>query len=422
MKIHRAGILCAAVWLAAGLMRGDGPDTITAAGTEATLTPSPAPSPTPAPAPAAKPRIECVESRGVVFRTPDGLFEGSLGFNFQGRFTYINLDAAGGGIDADEFRVRRFKLCLSGFALDPRLTWRLQLAFESTAANRTLDDAWINWRFDDAVQAQFGQYKTPYAREELYNDGFIQFPERAIAVDAFKPSRDIGLMAAGSFGKNLFAYQAGVFGGDGQNTLRATNHVMPMLRLVVNPIGVMGGTEADLQNHQSPALSLGANGFVNTLRKTSAAGFEALALNYAAVTGWLGRNANLFTTGEDVDIKSWGFDGQFKWHGLTIQAEGFLGQAEGKTSGVRLYASGWYGQAGFFILPEHLDVAGRYSIVDYNRNSNASNISTVSADTTYYFRRNCLKITLDYTRTHRERVGLPAANDQAFLVQVQLMP
>src|SRR5206468_3379629 len=106
----------------------------------------------------------------------------------------------------------RFKLFMSGFALDPRLTWRFQAAFENTASNRILDDAWLNWKFAEAVSAQFGQYKTPFTREELYNDGVLQFPERSLAVDAFKPSRDIGFMAAGSFGKGLFLYQAGVFG------------------------------------------------------------------------------------------------------------------------------------------------------------------------------------------------------------------
>jgi phosphate-selective porin OprO/OprP len=407
-------VFLAAVLGPGSLLAEEGPD----------LAPSLTTSPDPAPAadPAKIQTVSYVENRGVVFRTPDGLFEASLGFNLQVRFTNFNLDAAAGGIDADEFRVRRFKLFMSGFAFDPRLTWRFQAAFESTAANRVLDDAWLNWKFDDAVSAQFGEYKTPYAREELYNDGFIQFPERSIAVDAFKPSRDIGLMALGSFCHNLLQYQVGVFGGDGQNTLRTSDHVMPVGRIVFNPIGSMGTGEADLQDHKTPALSFGANGFVNTLKKSSDLAFEALVLNYAGPTGWLGRNVRLFTTGEDVDVKSWGFDSQFKWHGLSVQAEGFLGQAIGQTSGARLYAYGWYGQAGYFILPEHLDVAARYAYVDYNRNVDASGIATISADTSYYFRRNSLKITFDYTRTHRQRAGLSPANDQAFALQVQLMP
>jgi phosphate-selective porin OprO/OprP len=417
---------CLVLGAAAGVARGeDGPDPATPPAPE-TLAAQTAPA-TPdktdeKAAKPAKPAIEYVENRGVVFRTPDGLFEASLGFNLQVRYTHADLDAAAGGIDAEEFRVRRFKLFMSGFAFDPRLTWRFQAAFESTAANRYLDDAWMNWKFADPLSIQFGQYKTPYSRQELYNDGVLQFAERSLATDAFKPSRDIGFMAAGSLGKGLFQYQAGVFGGDGQNTLRVTNHVMPMLRLVVNPLGQMGNSEADIQCHAEPALSFGANGFVNTLRKVSNTAFEALTLNYLGPAGWLGRNSNVFTTGEDVDVKSWGFDAQFKWMGFSAQAEGYVGQASGDTSGVRLYAYGWYGQAGYMIIPGKLDIAGRYTIVDYNRNTSQDDVAIVSASSSYYFRRNSLKVVLDYSRTHRQRVDGSPANDNAFLVQVQLMP
>ncbi len=255
------------------------------------------------PAPPAKPTVQYVEGRGIVFRSPDSLFEASLGFNLQVRFSDFDFDPASTSADADEFRVRRFKLFLSGFAFDPRLTWRFQAAFETTAANRLLDDAWLNWKFSDAVSLQGGQYKTPFSRDELYNDGVIQFPERALATDTFKPSRDVGVMLAGGFWKNHLAYQAGVFGGDGQNSLRATEHVMPMLRLVWNAFGDMGPGEADLQNHQDAALSLGAAGFHNTLKKSTDTGFEAIQLNYTAPAGWLGRNVKLFTTGEDVSIQ-----------------------------------------------------------------------------------------------------------------------
>jgi hypothetical protein len=75
MTTPRRVLLCVAALLsAAGLRADDGPE------------------------PAAPPKpIEYVEGRGVVFRTPDGLFEASLGFNLQFRFTHFNLDAAAGG-------------------------------------------------------------------------------------------------------------------------------------------------------------------------------------------------------------------------------------------------------------------------------------------------------------------------------------
>ncbi len=381
---------------------------------EASAPDQPAPSPPPA-------AISYEPGRGVVFRTPDDLFEASLGFNLQVRFTHFDVDSATTGVDANEFRVRRFKLYMGGFALDPRLTWRFQADFAAPSA-RIFDDGWLNWKFSDAASVQFGQYKTPFSRQELYNDGVIQFPERSLATDAFKPSRDIGVMGAGSFGKGVFAYQAGVFGGGGQNTLQTDSHVMPVARLLWNAIGTMGASEMDLQDHPTPALSVGVDGFLNTLLETTATSFDAIQLNYTGPAGWLGRNIGSFETGEQIDVKSWELEAQFKWRGFSMQGEYFNGRAEGETSGARVYSYGWYAQAGYFILPKRLDIAARYSFVDYNRSLSNEGISVIDTAATWYFRANNLKLVIDYSRTHRQRASLAPANDQAILVQAQLMP
>ena len=123
-----------------------------------------------------------------------------------------------------------------------------------------------------------------------------------------------------------------------------------------------------------------------------------------------------------MDIQSWGVDAQFKWCGFSLQGEGYWGQAKGQTSGQRVYAYGWYAQAGYFILPQRLDLAGRYAFVDYNRSVARGGVSVISAQTSYYFRRNSLKVVLDYSRTHRKRPSGQPANDNAFIVQAQLMP
>jgi phosphate-selective porin OprO/OprP len=378
-------------------------------------------SPDPATPPPAKPAVSYEPGRGVVFRTPDDLFEASLGFNLQVRYTHLDFDAATTGVDTNEFRVRRFKLYMNGFAFDPRLTWRFQADFAAPSA-RIFDDGWLNWKFSDAASVQGGQYKTPFSRQELYNDGVLQFPERSLATDAFKPSRDIGVMGAGSFGKGVFAYQAGVFGGGGQNTLRTDSHVMPVVRLVWNAVGTMGASEADLQDHRTPALSFGVDAFQNEVRKTAANAFDVLVLNYTGPAGWVGRNIPLFDTDEEIHVKSWELEVQLKWRGLSMQGEYFKGRAEGDASGVKVYAYGWYAQAGFFILPKKLDLAARYSFVDYNQSLSNDGVSIINTAATWYFRANNLKLVIDYSRTHRQRASLAPANDQAILVQAQLMP
>ncbi len=374
-------------------------------------------------APAPPPGIEYIPLRGFAFRTPDKLFELAVGFNLQLRFTRFEFDRVPSALeDSNEFRVRRFKLYFTGHAFDPRLTYRMQLALEHVNTSKLLlDDAWLNYKFMDELAVQAGQSKTPYSREELYNDGVIEFTERASAVDAFKPGRDIGAGALGSISKGLLTYMAGGFNGEGQSTLRASDHVMPMVRLVVNPLGQIGIGEPDLEMHAAPAFSFGADGFTNTLRKTGDNLFESNVPNYASPVGWLGRNVGLFTTGENIFVESASADVQLKWMGLSVQGEYFVGHAEGDASGVILRAYGWYGQAAYLVLPKTLDLAVRYSVVDANRSAPHDTNSVVTAAANWYIKRNNLKLQFDYSRTHRQRTSGEPANDQLFRFQVQLM-
>jgi phosphate-selective porin OprO/OprP len=404
----------AVVWAALAvsqILRADeGPDPALAAEQEA------------APAAAVPGGLEYVPLRGFVFRTQDKLLELAVGFNLQLRFTRFDFDPVGGApADANEFRVRRFKLYFTGYAFDPKLTYRLQLAFENVNTPKLLlDDAWLNYKFIDEISVQMGQSKTPYSREELYYDSVVEFTERASAVDAFKPGRDIGAGALGSVSGGLFSYMAGVFNGAGQSTTRTNDHVMPMLRLVVNPMGDLGQGEPDLTGRPSPVVSFGVDGFTNTLRKVDDVDFESGVPNYASPTGWLGRNVGLFTIGEDVFVESASADFQFKWMGLSAQGEYFVGRAEGDASGVILRARGWYAQAGYMVVPHKVDLAVRYSVVDANRARAHDTNSVVTAASNWYIRRNHLKLGLDYSRTHRQRAAGEPANDQLFRLQVQL--
>jgi phosphate-selective porin OprO/OprP len=356
-----------------------------------------------------------IEGRGFDFRTSDGLFDFSIGANLQVRFS--NLDADGPG-SATEFRVRRFKLYMAGFLFDPRLTYRFQLAFENFNNARLLDDAWMAWKFTDLLQVQAGQSKTPYGRQELMNDGILMFAERSIATDAFKPNRDTGVMLLGFSKGSVLQYAAGVFGGAGQTTLRGTNHVMPIARVVWSTFGDPRVGEADLARSPKPRISIGANGFYNTLRKSTPTAFESTFPSYASATGWLGQNVALFETGEDVEVGSGGVDFQAAWCGISLQGEFFFGHARGVSSGVNLNSRGYYIELGAMVLPR-LGLAARYSNVDSNRSVTRDQQSEVNGTATWYFRKNNAKMLLEYSNLHRQRSGQPA-NDRFLRIQVQL--
>jgi len=74
--------------------------------------------------------------------------------------------------------------------------------------------------------------------------------------------------------------------------------------------------------------------------------------------------AQKFNTLEPLDFNTFGIDTVFKWQGLSVTGEYFAGIAEGQASKHKLLAEGFYGQAGFFVIPKKVEIAYRFSYVD----------------------------------------------------------
>jgi phosphate-selective porin OprO/OprP len=289
-----------------------------------------------------------------------------------------------------------------------------------------LDDAWINYRFVDEAQLQAGQFKMPFARGELTSDGALQFVDRANAVDAFKSSYDVGAMLQGKTPGGKLAYNAGLFNGTGQSGTRTTNSGAWAARVVFNPFGEMRYSEPDLENTPTPLLALGAGYFANTLKRNGNATFldtSSTLPAYAGTSGWLGKaaaNTAIFDNTERVDVGTYGFDAAFKWRGLSAAGEYFGGKAEGQDLGRTVKARGYYGQAGYFLLPKKLEVAARYSSVDPNREKTQDLQVEVTGAVSYYFQGHNLKLQGDYTNIHKQVAGKQATDDKQVRVQAQL--
>jgi phosphate-selective porin len=315
---------------------------------------------------------------------------------------------------------------MGGYAFTKALTYRVQADLAKSGTAQMLDDAWINYRFIDEAQLQAGQFKMPFSRGELISDGALQFVDRANAVDAFKPSYDIGAMVQGRAVGGKFTYNAGLFNGTGQGGTRKTNSGAWAARVVFNLFGEMRYSESDLENTPNPLLSLGAGYFANTLKRNGNAAFLDTTTSsppYAGTAGWLGKaaaNTTIFDNTERVDVGTYGFDMAFKWRGLSAQGEYFGGKAEGQNLGRTVHSRGYYGQAGYFVLPKRLEVAARYSCVDPNRENAQDRQIEVTGAVSYYFQGHNLKLQSDYTNTHTQVAGKQATDDKQVRVQAQL--
>lgn len=366
--------------------------------------------------------------KGFTFTSPDNRFQLSLGGRGQFQYQYLDKDDANGPAqDTSGGKVRRFKVFMGGYAFTKDVTYRVQVDLAKSGTAQMLDDAWVGYRVVEEARLQAGQFKVPFARQELTSDGALQFVDRANAVDAFKPSYDVGAMAFGKAAGGKLAYSAGLFNGTGQGGTRTTDSGEWAARIVANPFGEMAYSEADIADTPSPLLSIGASYFANTLKRNGNATFLDTTSStppYAGTNGWLGKAAAttaVFDNTERVDVDSYGFDAAFKWRGLSVQGEYFGGKAEGQSNGRSVHARGYYAQAGFFLLPKRLEVAGRYSGVDPNRDRPRDLQIEVAGAVSYYFEGHNLKVQGDYTNIHVQRAaGLEATDDKQLRVQAQL--
>jgi len=362
-----------------------------------------------------------VPGKGFTFTSPDQNFQLSLGG--RGQFFYQFLDKETGQ-DTSQFRIRRFKVYMGGYAFTSNLTYRVQADLTKGNTAQLLDDAWINYRFAEEAQAQVGQFKVPFLRQELISDGAQQFVDRSNVVDAFKPSYDIGVMGWGNVSKSLFAYSAGIFGGTGQGQPRTGNNSAYAIRAAFNPLGAVPYTESALENYENPRFSVGGNYYWNTLKKTGPTTFQDTSSStppFAGTSGWLGASAAVFDNTEKVDVEMYSIDGALKWRGLSVQAEYMHGSADGEVTGRKVNAAGMYAQAGCLVVPKHLEVAARYTWYDPNEYVSNNLVTQVQGAVSWYFYNHNLKVQSDYTNIHSQRgTGRPTTDDQQVRLQAQL--
>ena len=372
--------------------------------------------------------------KGMTFTTQDEKFQLTLGGRMQFRYTFTDFDTINGTkTDISQWDAKRIRMIAQGYAYSKDMTYKLEFdprAF-ATDTRKGLIESYVNYKFIDEVQIKVGQMKTPFTRQELISDGALQFVDRSIVVDAFKPTYDIGAMLNGKIAGGLAYYYAGVFNGSGQTNLRSSNDNMFVARVVVNPLGDMPYSEADLDGSVKPLLSIGANYFMNTLNKTTPTGGAATLdnniSNYAAGGGWLGNGfaSNKFAANDKIDVDSYGVDLAFKWMGLSLQGEYLLGEAESQRTAAKglLRAQGFYGQAGYMVIPKKLEVAFRYSYLDQNR-SVANDLKTEQIGAvSYYFNKHNMKLQGDVANIHTQSSANPTkpTDDMQYRVQLQMI-
>jgi hypothetical protein len=219
-------------------------------------------------------------SSGIGLVMADSSFSINFRFRMQNRFGFSSDEAQPLSPQEFDMRVRRLRLRMDGFMLDPRLTWNLQLSFtradqdwDNSLVPNVLRDAMIHYKMNRNFTLSMGLGKLPGNRQRVVSSGEQQFVDRSVVNAALTLDRDYGITAAylAHIGKSQLVMKAVVSSGEGRgvasskefsNTSVSDAGLAYTGRVEFLPFGPFSSRgdyfEGDLLREAKPKLSMAA--------------------------------------------------------------------------------------------------------------------------------------------------------------------
>jgi len=352
------------------------------------------------------PAIDAGYDGGFYLKSKDKPF--SMVANGLGQFRYTFFNSTGGGHGNQNFDVALGRLALSGVMFDPKLSYFLQLQGSTLGNNNniTMLDWWTSYNFAPELATQAGRFVLPYSRQFYTPPSQLLFADLSQADYAFNLPRSIGGHVSGKIGR--LSYDAAVL-----NSIRALDapgqqnfgtNVAALGRLEYDILAPYGYSETSPMPVKDPQLSVGLGFAYNPVDGTSS--FQNL------------KNKDS-TTNVTLDLG-------YRWDRLSFQAAGYYRRDDYTTPGLG-HGNDWggYSQAGFYLIPQKLELAGQVSGVKFDKLNVAGVFRKTMAYTVgvnYYVHSHNLKFQLDYSFLDNKAFkGQPSAPDNnRVMLQTQI--
>ena len=292
------------------------------------------------------------------------------------------------------FRLRRGRLGFHG-AYDDMLGLNLVLnLFEQDAGGNTIHAANIVLRPATWANFALGTAPLPFSRGSMTSSSRLQMIERAVTTTQLTPESQLGAAVMGSLFGGILEYAGGAYnGGEGYTQADRGEGLLYAARLQVSPLGPMSSDESDYE--QSPfRVTLGADYYRND-------------------------DSSIVTNAASADLR-------IKWRGLALTGEYIMDErvpeddpAMPPTLPDTTKREGWYAQAGYFVLPKMLELAGRYEWYDDQKDvGNAGDLWLASGGVNMFFFDGYLKAQVNYI--HRVERSVPEKDNDILFAQVQV--
>jgi hypothetical protein len=278
-------------------------------------------------------------------------------------------------VNSNYFGIPRGRLIFSGNALLPRLSYLLNIDYNSVTNQPIGFRAfWLSYRFSKALELYVGQSKVPGSREWI-ESAFVplQSADRTMATTFFRPSLSQGVWLMGEPLDGVF-YHAMM--ANGFNTLnlqpeQLNDRFAWSGSAWWEPWGEFGRGYSDLQHHEEAAVRLGGS-YTYALGSGNQAASDAVEnspvrLSDGTIITTLGALAPGVTL-LSYDISLAAIDLAWKYRGLGVSTEIYFQDLLGlRGTGPLPIAStsafGGFVKGGYFVVPRETEAYVRTSYV-----------------------------------------------------------
>ena len=364
--------------------------------------------------------------KGFYFETTDKEFSMKMTGRLQMRYGYEDLD---NNHDTEEeqdnssFRLRRARLKWNGSAFK-HIKYKIELALKSTGAvdgSKAVEliDWWASYNKNPALSVQFGQWKAPFNRQRVISSSKLQLIDRATSQDEFTQDRQIGAMLHGKLFNKKFEYYAGMFNGNGRNeSSNGNNENLYIARVSWDPFGAFGSgigeKESDLDWSDKPKAHISAaiafdGGADETIALKRVGTITAKEVDKTSIVGEYGLKYKGFSTKTEVYWRK--YDG--------------IDTSENDTNpSTKVIDRGFFVQGGYFLIPKKFELAGRYSLVDFDNQRITDAIRETTAGLTWFFEGHGHKLQANWVREDNEQSNVAGARsddiDNFYRLQYQI--
>jgi phosphate-selective porin OprO and OprP len=294
--------------------------------------------------------------KGFKVTSGDGDFELKTGIRSQFRYELVREEAEEDEEFQSRFYIPRLRLQLEGHAFGEANAYKVE--FELSGRGQTiLKDFYVDHTYVKGIQIRAGQWKKPFSRHELVSDYSSTFNERALANGMIDAARDSGVMVHNGYDKSPdgIEWALGVF--NAQRADRNTQEVECEDPADATTCTV--GSPTNLVDDWGPLMAARLGYNFGGIKGYSEGDLEGGPLRLAVGVGYLVDFNNLDEDEEGDLLLEHGATADFllKIHGFDLEGGVYMlkaGDADAEVS--------FLGQAGYFLLPKRLQVAGRYSL------------------------------------------------------------